>query len=467
VTPIETRSTPLGYSLQARALLIASVVLALFLFATGLVLDEAFEDSAEAVMRDRMQGYADVLKAGIEKDHLNGLKTLPQAVNDRFAQPGSGLYARLTRQNSDTPEWLSESAKDMNIPWPVLPEFWTARLDPIRMPNGPELYVLSVKVAYLKPKARTPILYRLQIAETLDDKESYYYHKMNEVRRKLWRWFGAAALALLLLQVVILRRTLAPLRRVAADIRSIEAGRTERLRGDYPRELHGLTDNLNALLDQAESHLARYRHALGDLAHSLKTPLAVLRGALAAPAPDADPMENKAVAAEQIERMNRIIEYQLKRAAASGRSHLTPPVAVSDKARLIVSALGKVYADKRIACRMEIGTELVFRGDEGDLLEILGNLAENAFKWSRGRVEVGARVAEDGGLELRIEDDGPGIPDDLAERLLKRGERADPTVPGHGLGLAIVNSIVRAYGGGLSIEKSPLGGAAIVVRGLG
>ncbi|MGZ8243415.1 ATP-binding protein [Methylomagnum sp.] len=464
MTPIETQSAAPGYSLQARALLIASAVLALFLFATGLVLDEAFEDSAEAVMRDRMQGYADILKASIETDHLDGLKTLPQTLNDRFTQPGSGLYAIVTRQNSSTPEWLSDSAKDIEIPWPALPEFWTARLDPMEMPNGTQLYVLSVKVAYLKPKARNPIIHRLQIAETLDDKESYYYHQMNEVRRKLWRWFGAAALALLLLQVVILRRTLAPLRRVAADIRSIEAGRTERLTGHYPRELHGLTDNLNALLDQAESHLARYRHALGDLAHSLKTPLAVLRGALPESAPDA---ENKAVAAEQIERMNRIIEYQLKRAAASGRSHLAPPVAVSEKARQIISALGKVYADKRIACRMEVSSELVFRGDEGDLLEILGNLAENAFKWSRGRVELGARVAENGGLELRIEDDGPGIPDDLADRLLKRGERADPTVPGHGLGLAIVNSIVRAYGGRLTIEKSPLGGAAIVVRELG
>ncbi|MGZ8217763.1 ATP-binding protein [Methylomagnum sp.] len=464
MTPIETQSAAPGYSLQARALLIASAVLALFLFATGLVLDEAFEDSAEAVMRDRMQGYADILKASIETDHLDGLKTLPQTLNDRFTQPGSGLYAIVTRQNSSTPEWLSDSAKDIEIPWPALPEFWTARLDPMEMPNGTQLYVLSVKVAYLKPKARTPVVHRLQIAETLDDKESYYYHQMNEVRRKLWRWFGAAALALLLLQVVILRRTLAPLRRVAADIRSIEAGRTERLTGHYPRELHGLTDNLNALLDQAESHLARYRHALGDLAHSLKTPLAVLRGALPESAPDA---ENKAVAAEQIERMNRIIEYQLKRAAASGRSHLAPPVAVSEKARQIISALGKVYADKRIACRMEVSSELVFRGDEGDLLEILGNLAENAFKWSRGRVELGARVAENGGLELRIEDDGPGIPDDLADRLLKRGERADPTVPGHGLGLAIVNSIVRAYGGRLTIEKSPLGGAAIVVRELG
>lgn len=453
----------MSYSLQARALFIASLVLAAFLGATGVVLDKAFRDSAEAAMRDGLQGYAETLQASIENDHLDGLKNLPQTLGERLTQPNSGLYAALFRQPTDKLEWLSESAKGLDIPWPPLPEFWTARLDPVELDNGTQLYVLSANLLYQKSKSR-PVHYILQIAETLDDKQSYYYKRVNHVRRDLWRWFGGAALLLLLLQAVILRRSFAPLRRVAADLRTLEAGRTERLKHNYPRELHGLTENLNALLDQAESHLARYRHALGDLAHSLKTPLAVLRGALEDPTPNA---ETRAMAREQIERMNRIIEYQLKRAAASGRSHLAPPVPVADKARQIVSALNKVYADKGIVCRTDIDPALVFRGDEGDLLEIFGNLAENAYKWSRGRVELHARRGEDGQLELRVEDDGPGIPSDVADRLLRRGERADPSVPGHGLGLAIVNSIVRAYGGGLAIERSPLGGAAVVARELG
>ena len=451
----------MSYSLQARALLIASVVLAIFLVATGLVLDEAFRDSAEAAMRDGLHGYAETLEAAIARDHLDGLKALPETLGERLAQPNSGLYAALTRQGGNRPEWISDSAKDLNIPWPVLPEFWTARLDPVQLSNGTPLYVLSSNVVYRKPKSR-PIHYILQVGQTLDDKQSYYYGKVNEIRRELWRWFGGAALALLLLQGVILRRTLAPLRRVAADIHAIEAGRAERLTGLYPRELQGLTENLNALLDQAESHLARYRHALGDLAHSLKTPLAVLRGVLKEPAVD-----GMNVAGEQIERMNHIIEYQLKRAAASGRSHLAPPVPIADKARQIVSALEKGYADKHLDCRIEIDPDLAFHGDEGDLLEILGNLTENAFKWSRGQVVLTARPSGEGRFELRVEDDGPGIPQELAERLLQRGERADPSVPGHGLGLAIVNSVVRAYGGALSIGRSPLGGAAVVVKDLG
>jgi two-component system sensor histidine kinase PhoQ len=455
----------MGYSLQARALLLASTVLAGFLGATGLALDQAFQDSAEAVLRDRLHGYAEPLKHAVELDHLDSLDTLPHALNDRFSQPGSGLYATVVREKGGKREWLSDSAKGLDIPWPPLPGYWTARLDPVQLANGTQLYVLSMRAEYEAPRSRGgPSVHVVQVAETLDDKESDYYLRMSQVRRDLWQWFGWAAVLLLGLQVVILRRCFAPLRRVAADIRRIEAGRAERLTGTYPAELHGLTVNLNALLDQAESHLARYRDALGNLAHSLKTPLAVLRGALDDPAPDE---AARLEAREQIERMNRIVEYQLKRAAASGRSHLAQPVSVADKARQLVGALGKVYADKGVACWVEIEPGLVFRGDEGDLLEMLGNLADNAYKWAKGRVTLSAGRAADGGLEIRVEDDGPGIPPEVAERLVQRGERADPSVPGHGLGLAIVNSIARAYGGRLSLERSALGGAAITVRGLG
>lgn len=453
----------MSYSLQARALLIASLVLAAFLGGTGVVLNQAFRDSAEAAMRDGLEAYAETLEAAILKDHLAGLETLPQTLREKLAEPTSGLYAILTRRSDDRRLWVSDSAKDLDIPWPSLAEFWTARLDPVLLPNGKSLYILSLNLLYQKPRSRVATHYILQIAETLDDKESYYYSRVNQVRRRLWRWFGGTAVALLLLQALILRRSFAPLRRVEADLRRIEAGRAERLSGSYPRELQGLTENLNALLDQADAHLARYRDALGDLAHSLKTPLAVLRGALAEPGGGEGSAQ---LAREQIDGMNRIIEYQLKRAAASGRSHLAPPVAVADKVGQVVAALNKVYADKRVICVPAIDAALVFRGDEGDLLEMLGNLLDNAYKWCRSRVQLRADCTPDGGLELRVEDDGPGIPEELAERLMQRGERADPSVPGHGLGLAIAASIARAYGGWLTIERGTLGGALIRVTHL-
>jgi len=211
----------MSYSLQARALLIASLVLAAFLGGTGVVLDKAFRDSAEAAMRDGLEAYAETLQAAIENHHLDGLKVLPQSLMDKLAQPNSGLYAIVTRRSDHRRAWTSASAKDLDIPWPALAEFWTARLDPVQLSTGKSLYILSVNVAYQKPRSRTGVHYILQLAETLDDKESYYYSRVNQVRRRLWRWFGGTAVALLLLQALILRRSFAPLRRVEADLRAI------------------------------------------------------------------------------------------------------------------------------------------------------------------------------------------------------------------------------------------------------
>jgi two-component system sensor histidine kinase PhoQ len=132
----------------------------------------------------------------------------------------------------------------------------------------------------------------------------------------------------------------------------------------------------------------------------------------------------------------------------------------------VISALHKVYAEKSVQCRIGIEPSLVFRGDEGDLLEILGNLTDNAFKWAHSQVAVHAVSDDEHGLELTVEDDGPGIDPDLAGRLPQRWRRADPTAPGHGLGLAIVASIVSAYGGVLRIDTSRLGGARVSASGL-
>lgn len=448
------------HSLHGRALLAASLVLAAFLGMTGLVLDEAFRDSAEAAMRDRLQGYIYTLLAGAELD-ARGLLRGPEDLHEpRFSQAASGLYADIRGRNNK-PSWRSPSAVGIEIPQTKTSTMGEGEFDKVHLEDGTPLYVLSFRVLW-EEGLKKPRQYTFRVAETLDA----FYDQVRQFRQSLWGWLGGAALLLLAVQGFILRWGLAPLRRVAEDLAAIETGQAGRLTGPYPQELRGLTDNLNALLESSQSHLVRYRDALGDLAHSLKTPLAVLRGALEQPNPDA---EIRQLAQDQIERMNQIIAYQLQRAATSGRTHLMPPVDVAEKARQVKAALVKVYADKPVDCRFSIGTGVEFHGDEGDLLEILGNLLDNAFKWCRSRIQVSAHALTtvEGtatGLELRIDDDGPGIPKEVAERVMKRGERADTSTPGHGLGLAIVESIVRAYRGSLAIQTSPWGGAAIVIR---
>ncbi len=227
--------------------------------------------------------------------------------------------------------------------------------------------------------------------------------------------------------------------------------------------MRSLTDNINALLTSQRDHLERYRHTLGDLAHSLKTPLAVLRGSLGNPSCAG----LNDIITEQVQRMNDIVDYQLQRAATSGRLPLAAPVTVGRIASKMQASLNKVYADKDVQCHVQAAADVQFHGDEGDLLELLGNLMDNAYKWSRRQVAVSARVVSLAGrpeLELQVEDDGPGIDEALAREALQRGVRHDPATPGHGIGLAIVQDIVQLYDGKLELGRSRWNGARFTVR---
>lgn len=284
-------------------------------------------------------------------------------------------------------------------------------------------------------------------------------------RRTLWIWLSGATLVLLAVQGMVLRWGLSPLRQVAAALQRIESGDEDRLKGDYPPELRGLTRNLNALLDRTRASQERYRNSLADLAHSLKTPLAILRGAAAEGRAEA----LRPAVDEQVGRMDEIVRHQLQRAAASGRSTLIRSVPVTPVVEKVLRAMDKVYRDKAVESRTELDGDARFFGDEADLLEILGNLLDNAYKYCRGRVLVAAGPAESEGpgrpdLELRVEDDGPGIPGEQVSIVLQRGRRADQRKEGHGIGLSVVDEIVRLYEGRLSIGRSEMGGVSIRVR---
>jgi two-component system sensor histidine kinase PhoQ len=170
----------------------------------------------------------------------------------------------------------------------------------------------------------------------------------------------------------------------------------------------------------------------------------------------------------QIQRMNESVEYHLQRAAASGRIALRAPVSVAPAARKIADSLAKVYRDKHLDLQVDVAPDARFYGDEGDLLEVLGNLADNACKWAERRVAIRASRDALGGagerLLLTVDDDGPGVPAALRSTIADRGARADPSTPGHGIGLAVVRDIVEeVYQGELTIGRATLGGASIEV----
>ena len=324
-------------------------------------------------------------------------------------------------------------------------------IDLFRRDQDP-LFVLAFTVSW-EIAANQYRLYTFRVAET----QWNFLDQLWSFRRSLWGWLLAATGVLLAAQGLILRWSLKPLRRVATEVTEIEAGRRAELSGDYPEELQPLTVNLNALLRQGHAHFGAPPQCLGDLAHSLKTPLAVMRGALDNGTSHA---ELRRTLQEQLERMNRTVDYQLQWAAASGRIALSTPLPVAPVARKILDSLAKVYADRAPSLSSEVGRTTVFYGDEGDLMEILGTWpttpANGADSGGGARLPRRSRRARrtGGGGRGRW----PGIPPDQAPLLLDRGRRADPSVAGHGIGLAVVRVLVEVYYGQLDISRGSLGG---------
>jgi len=256
----------------------------------------------------------------------------------------------------------------------------------------------------------------------------------------------------------VLRRGLKPLNKMVSDLEEIAVGNAERLNDEYASEFVAMRDSVNNLLNAERMQRERYRNTLADLAHSLKTPLAVMQGAASE---QLDYVSYLKVASEQIRRMDQIIQYQLTRAVKSiGDGAKAQPVRLVPIIERILSALAKVYREKevRVILHLEQGIEL--GADERDLMEMLGNMLENAYKYCRSEVAVSAYSDSDN-VFIVLEDDGAGVSENLRHTILERGERADTSAaPGQGIGLSVSVDILSSYNCRLEVEDSfSLGGA--------
>ena len=262
------------------------------------------------------------------------------------------------------------------------------------------------------------------------------------------------------MQALVLNIGLAPLRRLAQQVRAVEQGDQDSLSDDQPEELRALSSNMNHLIRFGRTSLERHRNALADLAHALKTPLAVLRG-VADDLPETD-TQLKHTLNDSVERMNDAISYRLRRASTVGNNQLSTTIDVRALAQRLRETFMKVYADK--ALTLDVDGQASVKMDSGDLTELLGNLLDNACKWGQHAVSVKIDIDAERGLHLVIEDDGPGITPEQRDIILERGVRADEHTPGQGLGLALVRElVVTDYHGTIDIDQSPLGGAMITV----
>lgn len=268
--------------------------------------------------------------------------------------------------------------------------------------------------------------------------------------------FAIVCMAIGLLQV---RRGVSPINRLRTRLVDVREGRELRLEGSYPAEVQPLVDDLNALLDERERRVGRAMAKAADLAHGLKTPLAVLANE-ARHIGNAGASDAAAAIDQQVQRMQRQIDFHLAhaRASASGAdpSARTP---VRETVQGLVRALTRLHANIGHVLTIDDLTEPahVFKGQREDLEEMLGNLLDNACRWARMRVTIRSSVA-DGVLAIDVDDDGPGIPESMRDAVLQRGVKADEAAPGSGLGLAIVRDLADLYGGGIALSAAPSGG---------
>jgi len=441
-------------SLTSRLLIAGSFILSAFLGLTGYALDKIYQQSAKDAQETRLLGHVMTLIA-VAPVKLDGTIEIPESLPlASFSQLYSGLYGKIIDQAGRV-IWFSPSLGDNDFPAYQHDKILNSKFSETRDSNGIKLFRLSYGVSW--DSANSTNIYTINVALST----AAYERDVARFRYLLWVWFGGASIVLLAVQGLILRWSLSPLRHAADEIANIEKGLQSEIEGVYPNDLKALTYNLNALMKSNKEHLLRHRNGLSDLAHSLKTPLAMIRSVSENNAPES---VLKETISSQVDQMQKIVDYQLQRAGTSGRIPLSKPVNVEAIVSKILNSLAKVYVDKSVDYKVEVEKNALFYGDESDLFEMLGNLLDNAFKWCDKTVIV--RIDNvgkcTGSLRMIIEDDGPGVDEEIIDSVTERGVYSSKK-EGTGIGLAIVKDILDAYEGTFEIEKSPLGGARFIL----
>jgi two-component system sensor histidine kinase PhoQ len=416
-------------------------------------LQSVFDRTLEAVVQQRLAADASTLISAATV--VDGKLQMPERMPDEeFNLPEAKLLGYVYDAEGRV-VWHSRSTADEELHY--LPYYVGNHVDFLRIRDkqGNEYYVYDVEVGVFHE-------YELPLSFVTMLPTSEFASLQRDFSQRLRLWLGGSLVLLLALLWLALTWSLQSLTGVRRELREIESGSRERLSDIHPHELARLAHSLNRLLDSERLQQTRYRDSLSDLAHSLKTPLAVLQAvAENLRAQDASDSQARTLQ-DQIERMSQQIDYQLQRASLRRSGLVRHQVTLAPQVMRLGEALSKVYRDKNIELECEMDEHLQIPMEEGALLEMLGNLLENAYRLSRSRVRVQATEGVNV-YHLVIEDDGPGVPHNQRQRIVGRGERFDKAHPGEGIGLAVVKDIIESYGGELSLGDSPLGGAAFHV----
>nr|WP_274533399.1 ATP-binding protein [Fulvimarina pelagi] len=426
------------------------------LLAVGILISALYRQAAEDGFSALLEAQLFNLINSVSINDAGYLSGSPNLGDLKYVQPQSGWYWEIVPVSQDLRGRLSSSS----LGYSSIPS------EPVQQVP----FEFDYQRTYSKPGLNDEELQILETEVVLDDSnraarfrvmgnKSELKQEISAFDRRLALYLAIVGLGSVIINAGVILLALRPLRTVRQALAKVRAGHAEKLEGTFPVEIAPLADEMNALVANNRRIVERARTQVGNLAHSLKTPIAVLVN-------EADRIGGSSgrIVKDQGARMREQVQHYLDRARVAAQSesvvYRTPVLPVLERLARVIDKLNPgldIVFDRKSAA------DLVFAGERQDYEEIVGNLLENASKWAKGRVSLACRIAGEGAFETIVEDDGPGLSEGERKRAVKRGQRFDETTPGSGLGLAIVSDTAKEYQGSVRLEDSKLGGLAVIV----
>ena len=436
-------------SLRKRFFINSGIVIIAVMILSAALIDVSYRHELKKAEQEKLKLHVFNL---LSVSNYNRQKmTLPTALsNPKFNTPGSDLWA-LVLDNQNNKVWQSLSLDDAPLNMPKRPDIGKWQYSQVTL-NNETYFTTEYTIQWLLDSKHNTPDFTFIAAQKTDE----FYRKIQSFRTWLILGFILFSLSLLAIQFFVLKLSFKPINMLGQEIKRLENAKQDKLNEVYPKELEPVTRNLNMLIDKEHKQREKYRAAMADLAHSLKTPISIITAEVAK-APANSTLTNA------LTRINDTIEYQLRRAVISGHNLLSKGTNIDATLNMVLSALEKLYKDKNLTAQTNIPDNCQFMGDENDLLEIFGNLLDNAFKHANSLIKFSVYETQKT-LTITVEDDGEGIPKDKSQEIFNRGSRLDETINGQGIGLSIVENIAASYGANIQLETSKLGGALFSIQ---
>ena len=429
-------------SLKSRLVLAAVVWLTAMIIAAGVMMPSQVYLYMQEDTKQQLSIYMDEIAAALEADEKGNLKLTSPLSDPRFTRPYSGFYWSA---KTDKALLRSRSLWDKNLTTKDEHDLLGAR---------------DEKLIYIQSTLYYPD-YSGPIEVTIGTDQQPITDTVRNLMSQLWFILALLYIGILALIIIQVQWSLSPLNKMHKELSQLRMGKKTQLDQEYPKEVAPVVSDLNALVFHYQELLERARHHAGNLSHALKTPLSVLKNEISTK--DSATQEQLRPPIDQIQNQ---IDYHLGRARMAGAKNILSVSAnPSERVDAISMAFDKVYAERGISLINELDSSIKVAVEKTDLDEMLGNLIENAYKWSSSIIRVHSLLQKDSPetIDIMIEDDGIGIPEQKLATVIKRGVRLDETMPGTGLGLNIVCEMAHSYRGKLTLSRSALGGLKVIL----